>query len=133
MNEEHFRIYALWTFAISSVYTLIYLGIFLGQYRPGLFIFLALVTATALLYWFRDGGKKFGWQSLDEGLLVILFFSVIMCILQIIACVLAVKMTNYTGHVFSEFRLAVLFLYTFSPVVLTVINFANLLIFLARN
>jgi hypothetical protein len=133
MNEELFRLYALWTFAISCVYTLIYLGIFLNQYRTAFFIFLGLITITVILYWFRDGGNKVGWQSLEESILIVLFLAIVMAILMIIACVLASKITNYSPQVFVDFRATIQFAYRISPIILTIINLANLLIFIARN
>ena len=133
MNEELFRLYALWTFAISGVYTIIYLGIFLNQYRMAFFIFLGLVTITVLLYWFRDGGNKEGWQSLDESILIVLFLAAVMAILMIIACVLASKNTNYSPQVFSDFSATIQFAFRISPIIFTVINLVNLLLFIARN
>lgn len=133
MNEESFRLYAIWTFAFSSIHTIIYLGFFLGQYRTPFFIFLGIIAAIILLYWFRDGGNKFGWQSLDESLLITLFISLITCILMCIAAVLAGKNVSYSPDVFKELHTAATFIFQISPIVLIILNVVNLLIFIARN
>jgi hypothetical protein len=134
LNEDFFRLYALWTFAISSLHTVIYHGVFLGQYRTAFFIFLGIITVTVLLYWFRDGGTKYGWQSLDDSLFVVLFLAVIACIMMIIASIIAVQAVN-KFHVqdFSNTGSILLYCYQVSPIAVVAVNLFNLLTFLARN
>ena len=147
-RTEHFLFpshstFAIWTknysastpsgLSPSVPYTIIYLGVFLNQYRTAFFIFLGLITITVFLYWFRDGGNKAGWESLDDSILIVLFLSLTMAILMIIGCVLASKIDNYSPEVFGSFRATIHFAYRISPIIITLINLVNFIVFIARN
>lgn len=133
-NQEYFRLYALWTFGLSSLYCLAYLVIVLDRHRTMFAIIMGLIMIGLIAYWFRDGGVKQGWDRLDDGLIVVIILALVSCVLMIIATfygvaalsTLPLKSDRSAGNMLA-------YLLRISPVALTGINTINLLIFLAKE
>ncbi len=133
-NEESFRNYALWTFAISSLHCIIYLGIFLASQRTIFFVNLAVIITAAFAYWFRDGGVKQGWDGLSDSIFITLGLGVVCFIVMVAAGVLGAKMLNkFEPNELKTARNIILYIYHMSPLVVTLINIVNFVIFIARN
>lgn len=132
--KEFFRIYALCTFGLSGLYALIYLVAVFEKHRAVFSIIMGFIAIALIIYWFRDGGVKQGWDRLDDSLIIVIILALVSCVLIVIATFHGFAAINTfpqkTDHTTTD---RLLYLLRITPIILAAINVINLLIFLATD